>query len=66
MQKITTADLAAEDIELLPSRDTMLANLGSLNWALVGATNTALAANVLTIGSVATAGAVQSINVIQG
>lgn len=66
MQKITVAEIAAEDTELLPVRETMLANLGSFNISVVGASNTALAVNALTWGSASSATALQGVTVVQG
>lgn len=65
MTKITVADLAAESVELLPSRDTLLLNIGSVNWSGVLASNTAAALNLGTVASVANAQAGQSITVVQ-
>ncbi|WP_430296179.1 hypothetical protein [Sinomonas sp. B1-1] len=65
MTKLSTADLATETVELLPSRDTMVLNVLSANIAGVVAANTAAALNVGTALSAATAVAGQSINVVQ-
>ncbi|MDQ4489104.1 hypothetical protein RBS60_02690 [Sinomonas sp. ASV486] len=62
MTKITAAELAAEAVELLPSRDTLFLDA---NWAGIVATNTSLAVNAATWGSVAQSAAWQSISVNQ-
>lgn len=62
MQKLTLTDLAAETVEMLPSRETLV-----LDWntALISATNTSVALNAGTWFSSANSTAVQVINVIQ-
>ncbi|WP_138442291.1 hypothetical protein [Sinomonas susongensis] len=62
MQKLTLAELGAEDVELLPRRETLFWNF---NAALVGATNSSLALNVATICSQANSAALQQIVVSQ-
>ena len=63
MTKITAAELAAETVELLPGRDTLFLDA---NWAGIVATNTSLALNAATWGSVANSTAFQGIAVWQG
>lgn len=63
MTKLTLTDLAAETIELLPSRETLV---GDLNVAGILASNLSLAANVGTVFSSAHSGAGQGIAVVQG
>ncbi|WP_369046846.1 hypothetical protein [Sinomonas sp. P10A9] len=62
MQKLTIAELAAESVELLPGRETLLADF---NVALISASNASLAANVLTVCSSASSAALQGIVVAQ-
>ncbi|MDQ4489100.1 hypothetical protein RBS60_02670 [Sinomonas sp. ASV486] len=62
MTKLTLTELAAESVELLPSRDTLLWD-GNLTAIL--ASNLSLAANVGTVGSSASSLAVQWISVNQ-
>lgn len=62
MTKITTAELTAEKVELLPGRDTLFLDM---NWAGIVATNTSLALNAATFGSTATSGAWQVVMVSQ-
>ncbi|GHG49188.1 hypothetical protein GCM10012320_17020 [Sinomonas cellulolyticus] len=63
MTTITVSELAAESAELLPGRETLL---GDFNFAEVLASNTSLAANVMTICSSANSLAYQSVYVSQG
>lgn len=63
MQKLTVAELAAESVELLPSRDTLFLDA---NLAAIMASNTSVAANVLTVYSSANSTALQGILVVQG
>ncbi|MDQ4489102.1 hypothetical protein RBS60_02680 [Sinomonas sp. ASV486] len=62
MQKLTTADLAAESVEMLPSRETLF-----LDWnaALISASNTSVALNADTWFSRASSAALQMISVNQ-
>ncbi|WP_369046849.1 hypothetical protein [Sinomonas sp. P10A9] len=62
MQKLTMADLAAESVEMLPSRETLV-----LDWntALIAASNTSVALNAGTWFSSANSTAVQLISVHQ-
>ncbi|MDQ4489099.1 hypothetical protein RBS60_02665 [Sinomonas sp. ASV486] len=62
MQKLTVAELAAETVELLPGRETLV---GDLNLVGIVATNTSMAANVLAICSSASSVAAQGIFVNQ-
>ncbi|MDQ4504187.1 hypothetical protein [Sinomonas sp. ASV322] len=62
MQKLTMADLAAEDVELLPGRETLV---WDLNAALVAATNASYAVNAATVLSSANSVALQGITVNQ-
>ncbi|MEA5456326.1 hypothetical protein SPF06_16435 [Sinomonas sp. JGH33] len=62
MQKLTMADLAAEDVELLPGRETLV---WDLNSALVAATNASFAVNAATVLSSANSVALQGITVNQ-
>jgi hypothetical protein len=59
--ELTVAELEAETAAELPARHLM----SLFNWAAIGATNTALALNVGTLGSNATALAGQTIVVTQ-
>jgi hypothetical protein len=62
MTKITTAELAAETVELLPGRDTLLWDYNTVG---IWATNSSLALNVGTLFSQANSAAVQTIYVAQ-
>jgi hypothetical protein len=55
MTNVTREELAREEVELLPSRET----LAFFNWANVSATNVALAQNTYTLFSAASASANQ-------
>jgi hypothetical protein len=61
MTALSFEELRSEQVELLPSRET----LGVFNWANVAATNVALAQNTATLLSAAVAGAGQTIVVQQ-
>lgn len=61
MTKFTATELAAETVELLPDRDTLV----TFNWAGVIASNSSVALNLLTSHSTATSGAWQAILVNQ-
>ena len=61
MTAITFEELRSEQVELLPSRET----LAFFNWANVSATNLALAQNTATLLSAAVANAGQSVIVAQ-
>lgn len=60
-KEITLSELAALDVELLPSREA----LGAFNWAGVLASNSSTALNVLTVGSAAYSQANQVIVISQ-
>jgi hypothetical protein len=61
MTALSFEELRSEQVELLPSRET----LGVFNWANVSATNLAVAQNSATILSAATALAGQTVIVAQ-
>jgi hypothetical protein len=61
MTAISFEELRSEQVELLPSRET----LALFNWANVSATNLALAQNTATILSAAVANAGQTVIVAQ-
>jgi hypothetical protein len=61
MTFITREELAREEVELLPSRET----LAFFNWANVSATNVAVAQNTYTLLSAAAASANQAVLVSQ-
>jgi hypothetical protein len=61
MTFVTREELAREEVELLPSRET----LGVFNWANVSATNLAIAQNAGTLFSLAAAQANQRVSVRQ-
>jgi hypothetical protein len=61
MTFVTREELALEEVELLPARET----LAFLNWANVSATNLALAQNAGTLFSLAAAQANQKVSVRQ-
>jgi hypothetical protein len=61
MTALSYEELCSEQIELLPSRET----LGLLNWANVSATNVAISQNSLTLLSLAHASANQAVLVSQ-
>jgi hypothetical protein len=63
MTALSFEELCGEEVELLPSRETLA--FWSTNWANVGATNVALAQNTWTLGSLANAAAGQNIWVSQ-
>ncbi|WP_369046848.1 hypothetical protein [Sinomonas sp. P10A9] len=62
MTALTIAEIADQQAELLPQRDTMLFDI---NIAPVVAVNLAIAVNAATWGSTANATAVQLIGVLQ-
>lgn len=62
MTALTAADMAAQQAELLPQRDTMLFDI---NVAPVVAVNLAIAVNAASWGSTANATAVQVLGVFQ-
>ncbi len=61
MTFVTREELAREEVELLPSRET----LALFNWANVSATNVALAQNTCSLFSSASASANQAVLVYQ-
>lgn len=63
MQHITLAEIDAQSVELLPSRETLFFDV---NWAALYASNSSLAVNAATLLSAATSTAVQNIVVAQG
>lgn len=62
MQKLTNAELAVEEVELLPSRDTLLFDV---NLAGILASNASYAVNAATILSAAHSTALQGVSVTQ-
>ena len=60
-QEFTMTELDAVEVELLPAREA----LGAFNFAAIVASNTSLAANVLSVGSLAASQANQVIIVSQ-
>lgn len=63
MTKLTLTELAAESVELLPSRETLA---WDTNMAVIMASNMSIAANVASLCSTANSTAVQLIAVHQG
>ncbi|MFD4422233.1 hypothetical protein ACFWN7_12130 [Agromyces sp. NPDC058484] len=63
MLKMTLAELDAQSVELLPTKETLFFDS---NWAAVYASNSSAAVNVATILSAANSAAVQNIAVVQG
>jgi hypothetical protein len=61
MTALSFEDLRHEEIELLPTRET----LGLFNWANVSATNLAISQNTYTLLSLAQAAATQTVVVSQ-
>ncbi|MFD1213138.1 hypothetical protein ACFQ36_13940 [Arthrobacter sp. GCM10027362] len=61
MTELTMSELEAQSVQMLPARETLF----SLNFADVWASNSSVAANVLTINSLAASAAVQNIAVLQ-
>jgi len=66
MRELNFTELEAEHTELLPTRETLSFGYGNNNWAAIYATNSSLAVNAATLGSVANSAALQSIVVTQG
>ncbi|GAB3281106.1 hypothetical protein GCM10027449_22230 [Sinomonas notoginsengisoli] len=62
MQKLTVAELAAESVEMLPTRETLVFDL---NAALIQAQNASYAVNAMTLFSAANSAAVQTVYVVQ-
>jgi hypothetical protein len=63
MKELTIQELDGQQVELLPSRETLFLDT---NWANVYATNTSLALNAGSLLAVAHSSAVQNIAVVQG
>jgi hypothetical protein len=61
-KELTIAELEAERTDLLPSRETLFFNN---NWASIVASNSSLALNAASLGSVANSAAAQTIVVTQ-
>lgn len=61
---LSIAELDAEHTELLPTRETL--TFGNTNWANVLASNSSMAFNAASLGSLANSAAYQSITVHQG
>ena len=61
MKEFTLTELDAVEVELLPAREA----LGVLNFAAIVASNSSVAANVLSVGSLAASEANQVIIVSQ-
>ena len=66
MREINFTELEAEHTELLPTRETLNFGFGNNNWAAIYATNSSLALNAVSLGSLASSAAVQPIVVTQG
>ena len=66
MREINFTELEAEHTELLPTRETLNFGFGNNNWAAIYATNSSLALNAVSLGSLASSAAVQAIVVTQG
>jgi hypothetical protein len=64
-KELTFTDLDSEQVELLPTRDT-LTFFGNQNWASVYASNSSMALNAASVYSTASSSAVQQISVTQG
>ena len=63
MKDLTILELESQQVELLPSRETLFLDT---NWAGVYATNTSLAVNAGSFFSLANSAAVQNIAIVQG
>ncbi|QHK21532.1 hypothetical protein GU243_19585 [Pseudarthrobacter psychrotolerans] len=63
MKELTIQELESQQVELLPSRETLFLDT---NWAGVYATNTSLALNAGSLFATANSAAVQTILVAQG
>ena len=63
MKELTIQELDGQQVELLPSRETLFLDT---NWASVYATNTSLALNAGSLFATANSAAVQTILVAQG
>ncbi|WP_156642223.1 hypothetical protein [Arthrobacter sp. B6] len=62
MKELTILELEGQQVELLPSRETLFLDT---NWAGVYATNTSLALNAGSLFSVAHSSAEQNIAILQ-
>lgn len=62
MQEFTITELDGQQVELLPSKETLFFNV---NWANVWASNSSLALNAGTLWSQANSAALQSVSVSQ-
>lgn len=62
MQEFTITELDGQQVELLPSKETLFFNV---NWANVWASNSSLALNAGTLWSQANSAALQSVYVSQ-
>ena len=60
---LSIAELDAELTELLPTRETLTFNT---NWANVFASNSSMAINAASLGSLANSAAYQAVTVTQG
>jgi hypothetical protein len=60
--ELSITELEAETVQMLPSRETLFFNT---NWANVVASNSSMALNAASLGSVAASNATQTINVTQ-
>ena len=63
-KELTFTELESEHVELLPVRETL--TFGNTNWAAIYASNSSMAFNAASLGSVAHSSAGQTINVVQG
>ena len=63
-KELTIAELESEHTELLPTRETLF--FGNTNWASIMASNSSLAFNAASWGSVAQSAATQTVTVTQG
>lgn len=66
MRNLTIAELETETTELLPTRETLTFGFGNNNWAAIYASNSSLALNAASLGSLASSAAVQTVVVTQG
>lgn len=62
-KELTFSELETEHVELLPARETLFFN--TYKWASIVASNSSLALNAATVGSLASSAAVQTIAVSQ-
>lgn len=65
MKELTIQELDGQQVELLPSRETLYFGGDSVNLASVYATNTSVALNAGSLFSAAYSAAVQNIAVVQ-